>query len=482
MCCNTGALQLFVVSAAFTTEVPLSRDACHKFDHRGHDFKNMNRVFGIVHDQIARGLLMRIAITVSIVILSLGGVQAAWSEDAPRYAPLEGGGKSNVVKVAREQEEQIYRRGLRFNDPELQEIVTRVAAAVVPVVADDFINYRLYLIRDPSPRAFSLADGQIYVHTGLLARLDNEAQLAAVLAHEAHHVAVHDHIQADNRRRATANIAGWIGQGTGLDSEVNGRNTQTDFSDEMEFAADAGSVGLIARAGYPPTAAVQALARLRQDPELSVDRQTGSFDTPQTLLERQGRLQELIEGMPRQAEIVTADDARPLQLRRVIEMTIDDYIRLDRPGTAIKLIDAMIAARPDAFLYAAKGDSHLALGPRTVLEQEESVWIVDGKRAEKTREEIAEKYLAMEGGPERLAYNLDSAAKAYEMAIQIDENSTRAYRGLGNMYYEQKDYRQAGRNYVKYLKLSPDAIDRSFVLENLQHIKLELTKQKEAEK
>ena len=66
------------------------------------------------------------------------------------------------------------------------------------------------------------------------------------------------------------------------------------------------------------------------------------------------------------------------------------------------------------------------------------------------------------------------------MAIELDENSARAYRGLGNLHYEQEDFRQAGRNYVKYLKLAPESMDRPFVLERLQHIKVELTKQKEA--
>ena len=169
-----------------------------------------------------------------------------------------------------------------------------------------------------------------------------------------------------------------------------------------------------------------------------------------------------------------------MQLRRVIEMTIDDYIRLDRPGAALKFAESLLAEQPDAFLYAAKGDAHHALGPRGVdLQQEFLTPTVVGKRAEKTREEEFQKYLATEGGPERLAFNLDSAAKAYEMAIQLDETNARAHRGLGNLYYEQEDYRQAGRNYVKYLKFAPDSIDRPYVLERLQHIKVELTKQKE---
>ena len=187
---------------------------------------------------------MRIAIAVSIIVLSLGSFEAVWSEQALSYAPLADGNKDPLIKVAREQEEQFVRRGIRFNDPELQDIVNRVAENVVPVVADRFINYRVYLIRDPSPRAFSLADGQIYVHTGLLARLENEAQLAAVLAHEAHHIAAHHHIQANDLRRSKGKLAGIstamlnrnASEGVSYDSNLEDI-AQTVFSDEMEFEA-----------------------------------------------------------------------------------------------------------------------------------------------------------------------------------------------------------------------------------------------------
>lgn len=435
---------------------------------------------------------MRIAIVVSIIVLSLGSFQEVWSEQASLYEPLIDGSKDPLIKVAKEQEEQFVRRGIRFNDPELQEIVTRVAQAVVPVVADSFINFRVYLIRDPSPIAFSLADGQIYLHTGLLARLENEAQLAAVLAHEAHHVAAHHHIQANDHRHDIGTAAG-IGavllnrnasEGTHWgEDKYDERVVRSVFSEEMEFEADTGSVALLVRAGFQPVAAVHALARLRQDPELTAVDPDTSFNTLESMRKRQGRLQELVGSLPQAHAGATAADARPLQLRRVIEMTIDDYIRLDRPGTAVEFVDTLLAVQPDAFLYAAKGDSHLAMGPRPIHEDQMfKMKVFYKKREQMTRDEIAQKYLEMEGGPERLAYNLDSAAKAYELALQFDEENARAYRGLGNMYYEQKDYRQAGRNYVKYLKLSPDTIDRSFVLENLQHIKSELTKQKEAEK
>ena len=423
----------------------------------------------------------------SLILVSLGASCAAWGDEMPGYEPLEKGAKAPVVKLAGEIEEQFVRRGIRFNDSELQEILDRVAERVVPVVADAYIDYRVYLIRDPSPRAVSFADGQIYVHTGLLARLENEAQLAAVIAHEAHHVAAHHHIEADRERRTLASASGFFtfndsDSGFGGDVEFE-RVWQTEFTPEMESAADIGAAALIGRAGYPPVAVMDALAILRKDPELTIERETAAFNSSESLLARQGRLGEVMDELPQLHAGSELTGTRPLQLRRVIEMTVDDYIRLDRPGAALSFVELLIAEQPDAFLHAAKGDSHLALGPRPVeLQQEFSTWVIVGRRAEKTREEIYAKYLELEGGPERLAFNLDSAKQEYETAIELDENYARAYRGLGNFYYEQKDYRPAGRNYLKYLKLEADPMDRQFVLERLQHIKSELTKQKEANK
>ena len=66
------------------------------------------------------------------------------------YPPMAGNGHQALVKLAKEQEELFVRRGIRFNDPELLEIVNRVGETIFPSVQDEFINFRVYLIRDPS--------------------------------------------------------------------------------------------------------------------------------------------------------------------------------------------------------------------------------------------------------------------------------------------------------------------------------------------
>ena len=40
------------------------------------------------------------------------------------------------------------------------------------------------VLRDPQPNAFALPNGSIYITTGLICLVDNESQLAALIAHD----------------------------------------------------------------------------------------------------------------------------------------------------------------------------------------------------------------------------------------------------------------------------------------------------------
>ena len=65
-------------------------------------------------------------------------------------------------------------------------MVNRLGQKVAPKPSRHL--YAFKLIADPVPRAETLATGTIYISTGLVSLLENEAQLAYVLAHEAAHV------------------------------------------------------------------------------------------------------------------------------------------------------------------------------------------------------------------------------------------------------------------------------------------------------
>ncbi len=73
-----------------------------------------------------------------------------------------------------------------YNNPLAQDYVNRVGQSMVPVGSDKLYAFRIML--NPVPEARSLSTGTIYVSTGLLASIDNEAQLSYVLGHEIGHV------------------------------------------------------------------------------------------------------------------------------------------------------------------------------------------------------------------------------------------------------------------------------------------------------
>src|SRR5271168_3127651 len=76
--------------------------------------------------------------------------------------------------------------GELYDNPILLRYVNALGQRIVPTGSPNLYTFRLLL--DPVPRAEALSTGTIYVSTGLVALLDNEAQLAYVLGHEIAHV------------------------------------------------------------------------------------------------------------------------------------------------------------------------------------------------------------------------------------------------------------------------------------------------------
>ena len=65
-----------------------------------------------------------------------------------------------------------------YMEPNALDLVRRVGHEIRPEPSDDYIEYEFFVLRDPSPNAFALPNGHVYVHTGMLARLSDEDQLA----------------------------------------------------------------------------------------------------------------------------------------------------------------------------------------------------------------------------------------------------------------------------------------------------------------
>jgi predicted Zn-dependent protease len=132
--------------------------------------------------------------------------------------------------------------------------------------ADD-CDYQLVWSDDRTPNAF--ADGQkIYMFDGLVRYLENEAQVALVLAHEAAHN-VADHPAKGSRNTAIGAVAGAVlggllgtvidddltGEGVALGAAVGGTTGRLSYSKTYEREADYVGAYIVDHAGYDLAAA-----------------------------------------------------------------------------------------------------------------------------------------------------------------------------------------------------------------------------------
>ena len=95
-------------------------------------------------------------------------------------------------------DERFEKEGVVYHHPALDAYLNRVGTAIVADKKLENVEWKFRALRDPVPNAFALPNGSIYINTGLLALLDDENQLAAVLAHEVTHVS-HRHTYLRNR-------------------------------------------------------------------------------------------------------------------------------------------------------------------------------------------------------------------------------------------------------------------------------------------
>ena len=153
------------------------------------------------------------------------------------------------------------------NDAALQSYVNRVGRWVATQSERPNLQWRFAVIDTASINAFAAPGGYVMVTRGLYEILDNEAQLAGVLAHEIAHIVRRHHVtvmqksaalsagaqlaQRDNR---SALINNMIGSG----AEVFARG----LDKGAEHEADAMGVILAARAGYNPFGLIDVLHQL----------------------------------------------------------------------------------------------------------------------------------------------------------------------------------------------------------------------------
>jgi predicted Zn-dependent protease len=104
---------------------------------------------------------------------------------------------------------------LKYDDPFLQEYVNELGQSLVPSETPEGVLFSFRVINVREPNAMALPDGRIFVTTGLLTFINNEAQLAFVLGHEIGHVVERHYAKGVREARTRARIGALVGAGLG---------------------------------------------------------------------------------------------------------------------------------------------------------------------------------------------------------------------------------------------------------------------------
>jgi predicted Zn-dependent protease len=411
------------------------------------------------------------------LIVSCGTVAAQQPPAAPSSPPFAFTNVDlDLLHQTNAIDQQIDSEGSLYADSKLTDYVSAVGNDVLPQGLPDPLNvkWQFHVLRDPVPNAFALPNGSIYVNTGLLALLENEAQLASVLAHEETHV-LNRHAYLENRKYRKKALAGNIISGV-LGTNVPAvilESTLNGYSRELEKEADLRAVTATNDANYSTEEMIAALKLL--DSPHEVDLSQHFYQDHPRLKDRIGYVSDAIEDTHARTPHPMVEEERYFA---ATEQVSRDNIPMDinegRQRTAVATAQRLAKKDPkSADNFRALGDALRGLGPRTPDPTSEEL-SSRGKKDERkslwklTPQEYEASLMASPAGKAAWDANRKQSEDAYRKAVEIDPSLPAAHRGLGFLFEKEQLPAQCAVEFQKYLELAPNATDQAQIRRRLE--------------
>ena len=392
---------------------------------------------------MARGVTYTLGVA-ALLSAALSG--AAVAKPAPPPPPYQGVYQPQGVdeigwwREDDEAERQLAASSLVIHDERLTSYVRQVLCAAVG--EDRCGSTRVYIMREPTFNASMSYNGTMRVFSGLLLRVRNEAELAAVLGHEFGHFEKRHGLRSFKSQRRGTDLLAWGALLASLspsnDSYRGYQNLELSvygqlfrYGRDQEREADLLAVGYLNRSNLPPQAAsaiwqnlmgeLEASAKIKglKKPNFNSIAFTASHP-PEG--ERATYLADLAspDGANRDDGAVRYQEA----LAPWLPAFLDDQIKLNDFGASEYIIANLAQAGWTPGLWLARGELYRRRGNQR---------------------------------------DLVNAAQFYRNALQANDSLAEAYRGLGLSLLKTGD-RTAGQAALrKYLELSPQASDAKMI-------------------
>jgi len=355
----------------------------------------------------------------------------------PAAAPVMDEEEKRLWLRAEDEEKKIDTSGMIYRNPDIDAYLNAVLRKLVPSDRLKTVPIRASIIRDRSYNAFAFPNGRIYVHSGILAAMENEAQLATLLGHESVH-ALNRHMLSEIRdakgKIAVSAVLGAVSGNVLLPfGNLGALAAIKGYSRDMESEADSEGLRMQVRAGYDPAEAPKIFLILQKEAASEKRSEAYFFASHPKLQARIDNYEALLK---------------------------TDYA--DRRGGI---------TNPEGFLRT--------VGPLLLDNAEMDM---KSGRHEVARGSIA-RYITGNGETARAVFllgetyrqsgqkaDVPKAEEYYLRAITLDPAYPDPHRVIGTLAYKRKERGQAQKSLERYLELAPNAPDRGYIKEMLNNL------------
>ncbi|MCE5211922.1 MAG: M48 family metalloprotease [Deltaproteobacteria bacterium] len=179
--------------------------------------------------------------------------------------------REEEIQIGREIAGNLLGASALVKDDALQKYVNQVGRWVANQSERADLPWHFGVIESEDINAFAAPGGYVVITKGLYRKLENEAQLAAVLSHEIAHVVRSHHLKILQKSQLLDMGAGLLGKQVGKDNQVirkvigsGAEICARSLDKSAEFEADRMGVVLTTRAGYEPYGLPEVLQTIGQ--------------------------------------------------------------------------------------------------------------------------------------------------------------------------------------------------------------------------
>ncbi len=177
--------------------------------------------------------------------------------------------KEHDIEIGRKYAPEIEKQfGGRIANEDLQNYIDSVGQRIARISHRPDWQYHFVAVEDKSLNAAALPGGYIFITMGMLEKLQTEAQLAAILAHETVHVVARDTLNMMSNQIGitlllTAVTSGETSQGVLAAADMARMIIGLRYSRKDEREADIGGLDYMVAAGYNPYGMVETMQILQ---------------------------------------------------------------------------------------------------------------------------------------------------------------------------------------------------------------------------